>query len=366
VAGSLVPGLEGPPLYSVAGEPVRAGSLALGLAGTVLLTWLNYRGARAAARLQDVLTWGLLAASLVVIASGLLAGSAQNLLPLFGGTADRPAWRGVLTVMATAPFWYAGFDVIPQMMGERAPGSSLRAVGAMILVSIAVAAGFYVLVIVACSMVMPWPELVRLPMPAADAFSTALRSDALARTVLAAALLGLVTTWNSVFLFATRVLFTLGHARLVAPRLAEVHPRHRSPSFAVILVGAVSGAAVFLGRGALLPIVNVAGICLAAAALLMCIGVVRFRRTDPDAERPSRVPGGSVTAALAAVVCLWMVAWALVEPALSGAVPLEWLALGGWSVLGAVLWRAARHTRRAVDEPERRRLIVGTAARELA
>src|SRR5262245_30485541 len=53
VAGALVPGLEGPALYSVAGAPVRAGSLALGLAGTFLLTWLNYRGARAATRAQD-------------------------------------------------------------------------------------------------------------------------------------------------------------------------------------------------------------------------------------------------------------------------------------------------------------------------
>jgi len=364
VAGALVPGIEGPPLYSIAGEPVRAGSLALGVAGTILLTWLNYRGAGAATFVQDVLTWGLLGVSAIFIVAAIGAGSVQHLQPLFYGTSDRPAWRGVLTVMATAPFWYAGFDVIPQMMGERAQGSSLRVVGGMILISIAVAAAFYVLVIIACSMVMPWLELVRLPMPAAGGFRHALQSDALAKTVLTAALLGLVTTWNTVFMFASRVLFTLGQGRLITPSFAEVHPGYGSPSAAVLFVGVVSAAAVFLGRGALMPIVNVAGICLAAAALLMCIGVVRYRRTNPAAERPYRVPGGSVTAVLAAAVCLCMIGWALIEPALSGGLPLEWLVLGGWGLVGAALWRTASRTRRSVDESERQRLMLNTVAKD--
>jgi amino acid transporter len=366
VMGALVPGLEGPPLYSVAGEPVRAGSLALGLAGTFLLTWLNYRGARAAALAQDVMTWGLLGASILVIASSMAAGSLEHLQPLFAGASDRSAWRGVLTVMATTPFWYSGFDVIPQMMGERAQSSSRRMAGVMILVSIAVACAFYVFLIVACSMLMPWTELVRLPMPAVDVFRRALHSEVLARTVLAAALLGLLTTWNTVFLFASRVLFTLGHGRLMAPKFARVHPGYGSPSTAVVFVGVVSAVGVLLGRGALMPMVSVAGVCLASAALLMCIGVIRFKRTHPEVERPFRVPGGNMTAGLAAAVCAWMVGWALFEPALSGlsALALEWVVLGAWGVLGAVLWLTATRTRRSVDEPERRRLLMSAAAKE--
>jgi basic amino acid/polyamine antiporter, APA family len=365
VAGALLPGLEGPPLYSVAGESVRAGSLALGLAGTFLLTWLNYRGARAAALAQDVMTWGLLGTSILVIASAMAAGSVENLQPFFAASSDRPAWRSVLTIMATTPFWYSGFDVIPQMMGERAQSSSPRMAGVMILVSIAVAAGFYVFVILGYSMAMPWTEAVRLPMPAADAFRHGLDSEVLALTLLTAALLGLLTTWNTVFMFASRVLFTLGHGRLMAPSFARVHPSYRSPSTAVLFVGVVSAAAVLLGRGALMPIVNVAGICLASAALLICIGVIRFRNTHPNAERPYKVPGGKLTAGLAALVCSWMVGWALIEPARSG-LPLEWLVLGAWSVLGAVLWLLASRTRRSVDEPERRRLLMSTAAKEPA
>jgi basic amino acid/polyamine antiporter, APA family len=366
IASAIVPGFDGPVLYTIAGEAVHTNSLLIGLAGTAVLTWLNYRGAYAAALLQDVMTWGLLATSAVFIAAGLTGGSVNHLEPLFTGTTERPLWRGVLSVMATAPFWYAGFDVIPQMMGERARDSSLRAAGAMIVVSIAVAAVFYVLVILSSSMTMPWQQLVKLPMPAAEGFRVAFDSTLLARVVLAAAVLGLVTTWNSVFMFASRVLFTLGRARLVAPALGEAHPRYGSPATAVLFVGVASAAAVLLGRGALLPIVNVAGICLAGAALLICVGVVRFRRMSPHVPRPYRVPGGSVTAALAAGVCLWMVAWALIEPALGGGVPLEWVVLGGWAALGALMWTVARSTRGSLTERERHQLIVEGVEKEPA
>ena len=313
-----------------------------------------------------MLTWGLLATSAWFIAAGLIGGSTSNLQPLFATAGDRPLWRGVLSVTATAPFWYAGFDVIPQMMGERSQGASLRAVGSMIVVSIAVAAAFYVLVIISSAMTMPWRELVTLPMPAAEGFRRAFDSTLLARVVLAAAVLGLVTTWNSVFMFASRVLFTLGRARLISPRFGEAHPRHGSPAVSVLFVGVTSAAAVFLGRGALLPIVNVAGICLAAAALLICLGVVRYRRTAPDAPRPYRVPGGSATAWLGAAVCLWMVGWTLIEPALGGSIPLEWIVLGSWAALGGVMWIMARATRGSLSESERYRLIVGGVEKEPA
>jgi amino acid transporter len=167
-------------------------------------------------------------------------------------------------------------------------------------------------------------------------------------------------------MFASRVLFTLGRARLIAPQFGHVHPGYGSPSTSVLFVGIASAAAVLLGRGALLPIVSVAGICLAGAALLVCVGVIRYRRISPDTERPYRVPGGSVTAGLAAAICLWMVAWALIEPGLSTRVPLEWVVLGGWTALGALMWAFVGATRGSLSESERYRLVVGEIAKEPA
>ena len=66
VAGALLEGFEGRILYTVRGDPVYLGSLALGLGGMALLTYLNYRGAKTATRFQDVLTYGVLGCSVIL------------------------------------------------------------------------------------------------------------------------------------------------------------------------------------------------------------------------------------------------------------------------------------------------------------
>jgi APA family basic amino acid/polyamine antiporter len=362
VLGALLPGIEGPALYLSRGEPVRLGSLLLGLGGMGVFTWLNYRGARSAARTQTLLTFGKIGLSTVFIVAGLVGGSVANLEPLFARHQAEPWWRGVLAVFITTPVWFGGFNVIPQAMEERAAGTSLRTVGRMIVLSLGLATLFYCLIIVASSMTMPWPRLLEMNLPAAGAFEIGLHSRLLARVVLLAALLGLIATWNAVFFAAARVLFALGRARIIHPAFGAIHPGFGSPATAVLFVGAVGLCAVFLGRGAIIPIVNVGATCLAGAFLLTSFGVIRMRRRDPTRPRPYAVPGGAWTAALAVVICLGILGLSIFQPYADarGGVPLEWIFLGVWFGLGALFWMLARRRRNELGEAERRRLIVGT------
>src|SRR5438552_12149056 len=57
---------------------------------------------------------------------------------------------------------------------------------------------------------------------------------------------------------------------------------------------------IFLGRGLILPIVNVTSSCFTLVFLLICAGVVktRLRRTSASPQPAYRVPGGIVTACL--------------------------------------------------------------------
>ena len=365
IVGALIPQSQGPVLLTIwGGDVLRLGGLLLGLGGMAFLVFVNYRGVKSAASLQDWVTYGLILASLLFIGAGLFYGSTDNLKPYFGQSPSESIWLGVLAIFMVTPNWLAGFVFIPQLMEEKAPGTPLRRAGAVMVLSIVLGAAFYCLVILAASMATPWPSLVDAELPVAAAFEALLGSPLLAKLVLVAGICGLVTTWNAVLIGASRVLFALGRARIISPRFSSVHPSFGSPSFAVLFVGAVGSFCVFLGRGALIPLLNVVASIEALAFLLISVGVIKLRRTQPDRPRPFRVPGGVVTASLAALGSALALVLALYEPYVRAGrvVPLEWILFLGWGALGACLWFYASKVRNSVTEPERRQLILGRAA----
>jgi len=358
VAGTLIAGIEGPTLYQALGAPVQAGSLALGLCGMALLTILNYRGIRQAALFQDIMTCSLILLSLVFMVAGIGWGHTENMRPLFDESGS--ALRGFLSVLMTAPFWYGGFNVIPQMMGEKADSASLKSVGRTIVMSILSAGLFYCLVIFSASMATPWRRLLDAELPAASAFQSAFDSPILGKLVLVAAVLGLVTTWNAVFVAGTRVIFVLGRAQLVAPSLGKVHPLFGSPSNAAIFVGIVAGCAVLIGRNFIAPVINVVATCSSLVFLAICWGVIRLRKQRPEAPRPYRAPGGAAIPAAGIVVAAAMLLLSLYEPYRNRAdtvVPAEWLVLVLWIILGILFWTLTARRRRALSDAERRRLM---------
>ena len=94
-------------------------------------------------------------------------------------------------------------------------------------------------------------------------------------------------------LTAPRVFYAMARDRLFFQRLAEVHPRFQTPAFAVAAGAAWSIILAATGTfEQLLTYVVFAGwifYALAAAAVFV------YRRREPDAARPYRVPGYPVT-----------------------------------------------------------------------
>jgi amino acid transporter len=323
ILSAIAPQLEGPVLYRVLGDGVHLGSLLLGLGGMAIITLVNYRGAKSTATFQDVMTYGLVAISLIFITAGIFGGDRANLEPLFVERSGGWAWTGILAVLATTPFWFSGFDVIPQAM--------------------------------------PRADLLALELPAAGAFEAAFDSPLFGKIVLFAGLLGIITTWNATFFAGTRVVFALGQGRIIPPAYGAVHPRHQSPARAVSFVGCAGSLMAFLGRNAIIPLVNASAACLAVVFFFICVGVIRLRRTHPRVPRPYRVPGGAAIPTMAVLASLAVAFLALYEPFLSaeGRFPTEWSFFIIWSVLGALFWRSARRIRNQLGEAERRKLILG-------
>ncbi len=381
VLAYMFPTINAWPLYVVGGSTVYGAHLLLALVFTAFITFINYVGVGVATRVQVVLTLALLVCIVTFVAAGVWGGDAANLEPLFGvaaasGSASQsvsaftenaatPAgstWavlRGILAVFVTAPFWFVGFDTIPQAAEERREDQPLRSLGGYLLLAIAGSTLFYIAVILGAGMSTPWVHIVDAALPTAAAFEAAFESRLMVNVVLTAGVIGLLTSWNGFFLAGSRVLFALGRGHIIDARFGRTHRRYATPSTAVLFAGVVTFIAACLGRGAMLAFVDVGSFCIALAFLGVALSLLRLRRDYPDLERPYRMPGGRGLAGVAAGGSLFILIVMLL-PGSPGMLvwPLEWIILGVLSLLGLWFWQAGRRYRDSVAEDERAELIL--------
>ncbi len=360
VVGTLIPGIEGPVIATVRGEPLRAGSLALGVIGTVLLAGINLRGVRSAARVQDVLTTAKVLVFLIFVGAAFAIGRPENLTPYFQRTPTGTILPGILAIFLATPNWLGGFGFVPQLMEEKRPGTSLATTGWIMALSVVLSTAFYCLVVLACSLIVPWHDLVGQNLPAATAFRLATGSTLLMNAVLLTGLFGLVTVWNATLMGASRLLFALGRVQLISPWFGRVHPRSGAPVTSVAFIATCALLGLLLGRKSVIPLLNVTATVQAVAFALVSIGVLVRRRAGPAPSGGFRAPGGIVTPALAALGSLVAFGLALYQPyAAAGRFPLEWMLIGGWGVLGAVIWARSKGARSGISPADRRKLMLG-------
>ena len=364
VLGALFPSLKGPVLYTVAGGEVSLGGVTAGIVGMVAIAWFNIRGARSAASLQEAVSFLLILVTVGFCGFAFLRGDPANLEPAFAVTVEGLIWPGFIAVLITVPFWFGGFDVIPQAMGEKAETASMKAVPVVMVLAILAAAAFYIAVILAASISMPRAELLAADLPTAEAIAAAFGSDVGGKLVLFAGLLGLITGWNSFAFGAARVLFALGRAKIIFPVFGDLDDRRRTPAKAILFVSVVGIAGGFFGRGAILPIVETGAFAFTSVYAAVCLAALwhalRYPRTTPGAFR---TPGGVGTRLAAVVMTFSIAAYAFYLPyqGAGGGIPVEWIIFAAWLVLGVALYAVGTGARRNVDTAQRSALLLTEA-----
>ena len=360
VLSFLLPQIDVFPLYEIAGSTVYATHLLLAFVFTGLITGINYFGVGIASRVQIVLTVLFLLCAVLFVVSGIASGEVGNLAPYFGDSAlGSGGLAGMLAVFVTVPFWYVGFDTIPQAAEERRENSPLHRLGLYVVLAIICSTLFYIAIILGAGMAGPWRDIVGEELPTAAAFSAAFESQWLVRLVLIAGLIGLLRSWNGFFLAGSRVLFSLGRGRIIHESFGQAHAKYGTPTTAVLFSGLVTFLSALLGRGAIIAFVDVGSFCIALAFLGVALSLIQLRKKFPDLERPYRMPGGNALAYVAAAGSLFILFVMLVPGSPSRLVwPLEWLILGTLSITGIGFWFAARGYRQRVSEDDRARLIL--------
>jgi amino acid transporter len=327
IAGYLIPELNRLDLYTVGGHTVYLPHLILGVALTVLITGLNYRGIHLSAAFQNWTTFGLLAIFALFSLLGLVRGNVANLAPPFSGDSTPAVGLfALLAMLQVAPYYMNGFETIPKCSEEAAADFPSRLFLPVMLLALAVGAVFYVVAVGVVAGLQPWTELPKESFATAVAFEHAFASPWLVRLIMFGVVLSLLKVFNGNFLAATRLLYAMGRRDLLGARMGSVDEKLQTPTAAILLVGGISIAASALGREVLDPISEVGSLACTLGWLATCLAYVA------GAGGPVR-PAARLIGGLGVSLCL-----ALAGIALAGFGFYHWLALAGWSAIGVFLW----------------------------
>jgi ethanolamine permease len=113
-------------------------------------------------------------------------------------------------------------------------------------------------------------------------------------------LLGLVASFHGIILAAGRATYEFGRQNLAPKALGKVHPKFRTPANALIFNMVIGIIALMTGKTG--EIITIA--CFGALGLYI-ISMISFfvlRKSEPDMERPFKVPFYPVFPALALII----------------------------------------------------------------
>jgi APA family basic amino acid/polyamine antiporter len=260
----------------------------------------------------------------------------ENLTPFIPpneGAFGHFGWSGVLRGAGVMFFAYIGFDAVSTAAQEARNPQRDMPIG--ILGSLAICTVIYIAVAVVLLGIVSYRKLNVADPLAVGIDATGLRW--FSPVIKVSALFGLFSTILVQLLAQTRIFYSMSRDGLLPGLFGIVHPRFRTPYLSTLLVGTVIAIAA-----GLLPIDllgQLVSIGTLLAFVLVCIGIIRLRRTSPELPRPFKTPMVPLVPALGAVICLAQMV----------GLPLQtWLRLVIWLVAGLLIY--AFYSRREVRQ----------------
>jgi basic amino acid/polyamine antiporter, APA family len=323
VAAYVFPSLNSMELYRVAGQPVFLPRLVLGIALTLFLGALNYRGIRVSASFQNGITATVLLVFVALVGISGAHGKPANFEPAFRTT----PFVSILLTLQIVPYFMTGFESVPKVAEESHTGFRSTGFFRAIVLALLVGAGFYVLSVAAVAYVWPWQGLLGQRFATAIAFEQALGARWPVRLILVMALFGLFQCFNGNFVASSRMLFAFGRREMIPGAFGTVHQKFLTPSVAVLGIAAGTLGAQLLGDALLVPVTEVGSMASALGWFATCFS---FWMVEKKAAM-------RMVTALGILVSLLLVLMKVLPVFPGHFSPAEWIALGIWIALGFLL-----------------------------
>lgn len=338
VVEHLFPDYKAGLLWNIAGWDVYFTWALVGVAGAVIMTWVNIRGIQASAFMQKVVTLLILLGGVMLVTGSLFNGTTTNMEPLFVDGA-----KGLLAVLIMTPFMFVGFDVIPQAAEEI--DLPHKQIGKILVFSVFMAVAWYVAMILAVSLLMTPAETAGSSLASADAMTVAWGGDWAGKLLVLAGVGGILTSWNAFLIGGSRAVYAMAYARMLPSFLGKMHPKYNTPVNAILLVGSFSMIAPLFGRKALVWLVDAGGLGIVIAYATVALSFLILRSKEPDMPRPFKVANGTLVGYGALILSLGITALYLPGSPSALVWPYEWVIVLTWTILGLgfFLWARSVH-----------------------
>lgn len=331
-------------LYTILGADVYLWPTVIALGFAVLVIFLNLKGAGAAAKLSSFLTKALLAGMILAMVISFMTGSPSNAMPVFSQVTDAAGGNattatsllgGVIAVLVMTPFFYAGFDTIPQQAEEASDNIDWKKFGLIPAIALLAAGVFYLICIYSFGTIIDWHEFVRSSVPALAVLERVNLFFYIAMLIIAT--LGPLGPMNSFFGASTRLMLALGRKGMLPESFAEIDPNSGVPKQAVIVMGALTLIGPFLGNNMLIPLTSVASLGFVFACTMAGLACWKLRKTEPDLPRPYTVNGGMFGIGAAILAGALIIALMVVPMSPAALKPIEWAITIAWIAIGFVI-----------------------------
>lgn len=288
---------------------------------TLVITALVAFGIRESANVNGTLVIFQIVTMLVFIGCTIHAVNLGNLHPFAPFH-----FSGILGGSALVFFAYIGFDTVTVASEEAHQPHRNVPIG--IICALAIGTLLYVTLTFFSVAVLPFGKLSD-GAAMLDALGAATKNPVAYWLVALGGLAGNATVMITSLLGQIRIFYVMARDRLLPPKVAEIHPRFRTPARMTAITGCIVAVlAAVLPLDALLKLTNIGTL---AAFAIVCAGVLVLRVIEPKAERPFRaplLPFFSVVGALTCVILIFSLDWP------------TWVRFGIWFLIGIVIYAA--------------------------
>jgi APA family basic amino acid/polyamine antiporter len=284
-------------------------------------------GVQESARFNAVIVFIKVAVVILFIVVGYFYVNRSNYTPFVPpntGKFGSFGWSGVLAAAGQIFFAYIGFDAVSTAAQEAKNPKRDMPIG--IIGSLAICTTLYILYSMVLTGVVNYKDL-NVAAPLAVAVDRMNGVPWLGKLMKLGSLLGLTSVILVMLLGQSRVFYSMSRDGLLPKLFSAVHPKFHTPWLSNLLL------MVFVCLGAALtPIAqlgNLTSIGTLFAFVLVCIGVIIMRRTNPDLPRPFRTPWVPALPILGVIVNFLL---------MLGLDALTWTAFLTWMVIGLVVY----------------------------